>query len=285
MGREHDQRGAPALTHVRIRFRHQELLLADGTYLLGRDASCHIVLEDSRASRRHARLTVESGMLLLDDLGSLNGVLVNGVRVTEQRALFDGDWITIGGDEIEIAIRNPHSRGDRVQTQDELTPIPPSTRLEADARISVPPDEDEPTLRSRSLEILGSIVDQALRTDRLSDAEDLLRTTLVDVSQEALEGAAIEEHARDFCVQYGLELAKATRKPEWLEYVLDLLRVTAAPCSPELAASLAALLRTADIAKLDAWAARLHETDDAEARASAQAVLRLGQTVSGRRAH
>ena len=50
---------------------------------IGRGAECELVLRDSKVSRRHARLAARDGVLVLTDLGSTNGTLVNGHRVTE----------------------------------------------------------------------------------------------------------------------------------------------------------------------------------------------------------
>jgi hypothetical protein len=62
---------------------------------IGRAPDCELVLRDSRASRRHARLFARDGVLILTDLGSTNGTLVNGNRITEV-ALGAGDRIQIG---------------------------------------------------------------------------------------------------------------------------------------------------------------------------------------------
>jgi hypothetical protein len=50
---------------------------------LGRDASCDVVLFDGSVSRRHAVLEQEDSGVVLRDLGSRNGILVEGVLRTE----------------------------------------------------------------------------------------------------------------------------------------------------------------------------------------------------------
>ena len=62
---------------------------------IGRGPDCELVLRDSRASRRHARLAARDGVLVLTDLGSTNGTMVNGHRVSEV-VLGAGDRIEIG---------------------------------------------------------------------------------------------------------------------------------------------------------------------------------------------
>jgi predicted component of type VI protein secretion system len=67
--------------------------------LLGRVAPCDVVVDDTKASRRHARLHVEAGVAEIEDLQSSNGTLLNDKPV-ERRMLRDGDRIRIGKTEI-----------------------------------------------------------------------------------------------------------------------------------------------------------------------------------------
>jgi hypothetical protein len=72
------------------------VVIRDGESLeIGRDLSCDLVLEDSSVSRRHARLGWNGGGWTLVDVGSKNGITVNGepARGAELR---DGDWIGFG---------------------------------------------------------------------------------------------------------------------------------------------------------------------------------------------
>jgi len=62
---------------------------------LGRDVSCDIVIDDERASRRHAQVRPSARGWIVEDVGSTNGTRVNGFRMTVQ-LLVDGDVITIG---------------------------------------------------------------------------------------------------------------------------------------------------------------------------------------------
>ena len=62
---------------------------------IGRDPGNLIQIVDSKASRRHATISFEAGAHVVRDLGSPNGVFVNGARVSEAR-LAEGDRIAIG---------------------------------------------------------------------------------------------------------------------------------------------------------------------------------------------
>ena len=63
--------------------------------LIGRASTCDVVLDDSGASRRHAEVRRRGVAVVLIDLESTNGTVVNGRRIREH-PLAGGDRITIG---------------------------------------------------------------------------------------------------------------------------------------------------------------------------------------------
>lgn len=63
---------------------------------IGRSPRAELQLHGEGVSRLHARLRKIDGVVHLEDLGSTNGTLVNGERVTAPRALVDGDQIQVG---------------------------------------------------------------------------------------------------------------------------------------------------------------------------------------------
>jgi hypothetical protein len=69
--------------------------LGDDSVTIGRLPDCAITITDPQASREHATISPDERGYRIVDLGSMNGVLVNGVRVREH-VLIDGDVITIG---------------------------------------------------------------------------------------------------------------------------------------------------------------------------------------------
>ncbi|MCK6488032.1 MAG: FHA domain-containing protein [Planctomycetes bacterium] len=72
-------------------------VLAPGTWLIGRGEQCRVMVDDPRLSRAHARVTVaEDAAPQLEDLGSINGVLVNGDRIKGLYRLCDGDVVVCG---------------------------------------------------------------------------------------------------------------------------------------------------------------------------------------------
>jgi hypothetical protein len=70
-------------------------VLSGSRLLIGRSRDCDVTIEDANASRRHAELRNEDGSWIISDLGSTNGVKVNGRRV-EEAVLRPGDELTLG---------------------------------------------------------------------------------------------------------------------------------------------------------------------------------------------
>jgi pSer/pThr/pTyr-binding forkhead associated (FHA) protein len=283
-----DSSDSTPLTPVRLRYRRQELMLAIGSYLLGRDPSCHVVIDRPLVSRRHARITVEGHRVTVEDLGSLNGVFVNGARVTGLRDLFDGDWITIGSEELELAIGEAGRTRIAVETQadPEAVKPQPSSALELDRVTKSPPQDDRPTERSRTLEILSAIAERAFDSGRIQDAEDMLKLTLLDLLQDASSGQALEPDARDFGVKFGLKLAQNAGSARWFDYVVDLLRAERAPCTEALAKELDAAITvvgSVDVDRLRAYASSLRTlTSNLESLRSSQRVEELVRRAQSR---
>ncbi len=70
-----------------------------GGAVLGRGDQAEIRLEDPFASSRHAQLTVQGGVVVLEDLGSTNGTYLNEELVAGPQPLHRGDRVRIGDSE------------------------------------------------------------------------------------------------------------------------------------------------------------------------------------------
>lgn len=67
-----------------------------GTMIVGRDPACEISEQtDPLLSRRHAAFSADARDVTVRDLGSRNGILVNGVKMPESK-LRNGDVVQIG---------------------------------------------------------------------------------------------------------------------------------------------------------------------------------------------
>lgn len=93
----------------RLRYMQHDLELPDGEFVVGRNASCQLSLDDPLVSRRHARFLVGEGVAI-EDLQSRNGVLVNGQRIHGKTALQVGDRILIGTQELALLVAHESAR-------------------------------------------------------------------------------------------------------------------------------------------------------------------------------
>jgi serine phosphatase RsbU (regulator of sigma subunit) len=64
-------------------------------FQIGRQPENHLIIRDSRVSRSHARILVESGKYVLEDCGSRHGTFVNGKRIRRE-VLANSDKIDFG---------------------------------------------------------------------------------------------------------------------------------------------------------------------------------------------
>src|SRR5216684_2556532 len=78
----------------------QQLTLPAENITLGRASDCTIPIKDRFLSRRHAEIINERGTWYVRDCGSVNGTMLNGVKVVEPVLLHPGDRIGLGDSEV-----------------------------------------------------------------------------------------------------------------------------------------------------------------------------------------
>ena len=140
----------PRLFAVRGPLKGHVILLPQGEYWVGRQATNDLQLEDNAVSRRHCLFIRSGDDCTLKDLDSRNGTFVTGTPVTEQQ-LEPGDEIRIGGSvfcylvdanavvPVEKQISVSNTRELRLEeslylSSDEYTILPPSARAMHDLR-------------------------------------------------------------------------------------------------------------------------------------------------------
>ncbi len=70
--------------------------LSKNEIIIGRDINADVVLNTAEVSRRHARLHLDGGNYVVEDLGSTNGTFINGQRLVIPTVLRTGDIIMLG---------------------------------------------------------------------------------------------------------------------------------------------------------------------------------------------
>jgi pSer/pThr/pTyr-binding forkhead associated (FHA) protein len=120
----------------------KEIPVKESRFLIGRSDECHLRPNSELVSRTHCQITVESGVVRLRDLGSSNGTIVNGERVTEDVVIDDGDLVQVGplGFQV-ILVRDsvPESVTRQIETTvqaDAVTPAAPAPTVPVSAAVA-----------------------------------------------------------------------------------------------------------------------------------------------------
>jgi hypothetical protein len=78
-----------------------DFVLLGSPVLVGRAEAADVRIEDRRVSRYHCEIGSINGILWVRDVGSANGVFVNGLHET-QRHLMPGDRLTVGETSFQV---------------------------------------------------------------------------------------------------------------------------------------------------------------------------------------
>lgn len=200
----------------RLRYLQHDLELSEGQFTIGRSAACQLSLDDPLISRTHARLRVTADGVLLEDLGSRNGVLVNGERLHEPRILAHGDHITIGNQQLQLV----------------------HASLTTDTAAQRPA-----THNTHSFGVIANLAEKALALGRIEEAERLLNPQLQQLLSDLQGGNPASAAALTRASQSAVKLASATGKGLWIDYIVRLYAQAEQPIPAELIDELYSVLR------------------------------------------
>ena len=149
---------------------------------IGRQDGNTIKLSERNVSRRHARLKKDNASLVIEDLGSYNGVRVNGERINAPTKVKEGDLIEIGDYDLGVQgrIEFPTTPPPATQPKVGRTTIPPSMMaqrpppttqppMQAPAAAPEPPPPPPPLAASGSATTPSASVAGATAIIRVSD--------------------------------------------------------------------------------------------------------------------
>ena len=184
--------------------------------MIGRAASCQLSLDDPLVSRNHAVISVTEHGVTVEDLGSRNGVKVNGERVEGAYKVNHGDQILIGGQELLYLFRRD---------------VPADTLVQP------------ATQRLQTFGLLGVLADKALALGRGEEAERLLGEQLNALLAEMESGRTVSNESVDRASEYSLKLASATLNGAWVDYIFRAYTAAQRPCPAVIVDELYTVLR------------------------------------------
>jgi hypothetical protein len=222
------------LARYRLRFVLQEFDLPRGATIIGRSLECHLTIDDPLVSRQHARITVGDDGAQIEDVGSRNGVRVNGVAIRSSTPLRNGDRVRIGTQELMFTCVDD-SPPAHARTTGKL-------RLCATCRFPYPremvacpgcgateqTDDETPTGsgsdgHSWSVQLLVEALERALRLGRVSDAEGLLRRAAAQVDELVAAGNKVDGEAVVALATQATKTTLACNDPAWAIWAIDIL--------------------------------------------------------------
>lgn len=204
------------MPRYRLRFLDREIDLPHGEFVIGRAPACQLCIDDPVVSRRHARIRMGAEGATLEDMGSRNGLFLNGAPVRVPIPLARGDKIRIG--EIEMTLI---CLSDEVNdTMEALEPVV----------VRMPIGEEPGGLLESTQSSTGSswllleVADKSLTMGRLEDAEWIVAKFAEDIDQRLRDGHRVPPETIDRTTVQALKLAMATSNADWLEWIFHLYR-------------------------------------------------------------
>ena len=122
---------------------------------IGRVEGNTIRLTEQNVSRKHARLTLRSGVLSLEDLGSYNGTSLNGSTLSGAATLKDGDVILIG--DYRLGIQEEKVAQAEPPAPRPVEPPPPAAPVVQDTL------EAQPTIPISTMAVQSALAEQPAR--------------------------------------------------------------------------------------------------------------------------
>ena len=222
------------MSRFRLRFHLQEIDLRSGVTTLGRSEECEVTIEDPLVSRRHAQITVDGDEVRVIDLGSRNGVRLNGHPIEGSALLTDGDRVRIGTQDLvftRVAPRAKTPHGNRTTGVLRLCaqcklPFARETASCPHCGASEQTDEDTITgnfghesQHSWSVQLLLEAIDKALGMDRLADADRMLRRATGLFEDRVSEGGALDTKQVAHASLAAASLCQLLKDPTWGSWI------------------------------------------------------------------
>jgi len=245
------------ITSILLRLSGTDVVLKCGTHVLGRATDCAVSFDDPLASRHHAEIEVAPEKITIRDLGSRNGVLLNGEEIGSFRELCVGDLITLGSQAIAImeirggdseSSRNTKTSGrpigkiavaQRAVSEEEVIAAATSQVITMSHSMS-PLNRPLPAFK-----LIAEAAGRAIAEGSVKRAERILDGPLIEVLSTLRAGIDVETELVELACQQALALARATKKRVWLEYVTDVYGKLAKPIPARIAEGMEAASKLA----------------------------------------
>ncbi len=260
-----------------------------GEFAIGRSSSCNLALADGLVSRKHAVLHVGPDAVVVEDLGSRNGVAVNGVRISSPRRLAHMDRVYIGSQELVMidaaklregtketaeyvvcetcgAINGSAKRrcgecGRRLSSAAGETLVSSNSSVDSSSHAWGAED----TRTARALDVIAGIASKAIAMGRFQEAERILLPHLDTILERALAHRPLSDSEKDDpdllfagATSYALQLAQGLKATKWIDWVFRIHTATGRLMEAETIETLHNLVRNNNYSSPQFLRAYLH---------------------------
>lgn len=284
------------MARYRLRFQLQEFDLPAGITLIGRSLDCHVTIEDPLVSRQHARIVIDGDDATLEDLGSRNGVKLNGIPIRGSALLKDGDRIRIGTQELVVScvardeLRSTKTTGVlrlcarcKLPYPRELVGCPScgATEQTEDDTLNGATDLSGPARRTWSVQLLIEAIQRALALGRVPDAERLLQRVSLQFEEMLNEGLTVDAAQLEAVASQALQVSQELSTPSWAAYVTQLYRRARRVPPLAIVESLEGWVRPSEtlVEAVGELVSTLHASDLASTDEERQTLARLERTT------
>lgn len=226
-----------------------EIDLPNGEVLIGRSATCHLTIDDPLVSRNHARLVVTETGATVEDLGSRNGVRVNGRPIQGIAGVSDGSRIRIGTQEVILrkleAVAAPPRRhratGFMIHCTSCGWPYATDATECPNCGDKDHGQSEEPTTTTEQAWSIELLVETMRRAQELGRTQDLER--LLTQARGVLDnvGVSIDRRRLDQLADAAMRLAVDGGQAEWARWALSLYAKRGLIPRPEMGQRLTSL--------------------------------------------
>lgn len=158
----------------------------------------------------------------MEDLGSINGLQVDSIRIVKRAVLKAGSRIQIADEVLELVELSFERNRTRPEIRSAQTMAHPLTQT-----VDAPVETTQ--RRTDAFGLLTSVVDKTLAMGRAADAERMLQSSLSEVMRDVVAKKQVPEALTQGAARYAVRLAFALGRGEWVNFAVELYAKLAKP--------------------------------------------------------
>lgn len=227
------------MSNYRLRYQSTDLEMPVGDFFIGRSSACHLAVDDTLVSRRHAVFHVTDDGVTVEDLGSRNGVMVNGHPVEGSEQVEHLDRITIGSQDLIVIEVGRQVQAGRA-TQEYVIcrscgapSTPNATKCASCGAPMRPKRATGETLEMQSpfqsatttegtptggFHLIAGIAEKALALNRYDEVERILTPHLEAMLEQAQRGIKPRDQDLQLATRLALRLAESVSGTRWIDW-------------------------------------------------------------------